>query len=484
MISLANGKGYVCMRKLSMGSNGITEGVIWKEMLAFFFPILFGTFFQQLYNTVDAIVVGNFVGKEALAAVGGSTGTFINLLVGFFVGLSSGATVIVSQLFGAQDAAGTQKAVHTAVALSLTSGAFLTVFGILISPWALGAMGTPDDIMPHALTYLRVYFIGMIPNLFYNIGTGILRAGGDSRRPLYFLIAGTLVNVVLDLLFVVQFRMGVLGAALATILAQAISAAMILVVLLRTTAPYRLFLRRIGFTKEMLFDIVRIGIPAGLQSVMYGVSNIIIQASVNSFGTDTIAAWTAYGKIDGMFWMIMDAFGVAVSTFVGQNFGAQKYGRMRKSVRVCVGMTFGTTVGISVILLIFGKFIYRLFTSDTAVIEHGMEILYTLVPFYFTYLGIAVLCSAVRGTGDAVLPMIITCVGVCVLRVVWIMVMKPLYPYLQTVLVSYPITWSITSLLFLGYYLQGGWLRRQIARRGFAPEEKPQHKEGRGWKSR
>lgn len=460
------------MRKSAAAGNGITEGVIWKEMLIFFFPILFGTFFQQLYNTVDAIVVGNFVGKEALAAVGGSTGTFINLLVGFFVGLSSGATVIISQLFGAQDVHGTQKAVHTAVALSLASGLFLTVIGQIISPFALQAMETPDDIIDYALTYLRIYFCGMIPNLFYNVGTGILRAVGDSRRPLYFLIASTMINLVLDLLFVLQFHLGVMGVALATILAQTISAVMILVVLVRTTAPYRLFLRKIRFHKEMLWNIVRIGIPAGLQSVMYGISNIIIQASVNSFGTDTIAAWTAYGKIDGMFWMIMDAFGVTVSTFVGQNFGAQKYGRMRKSIRVCAGMTLGTSVGLSLILIGLGRFIYRLFTQDAAVIDIGMQILMTLVPFYFTYLGIAVLCSAVRGTGDALVPMLLTCFGVCVLRIVWIVIMKPIFPSVQTVILSYPITWSITSLLFLGYYLKGGWLKKRIAKMGFQPEEK------------
>ena len=460
-------------KKQRAAGNGITDGVLWKEMLLFFFPILFGTFFQQLYNTVDAIVVGNFVGKEALAAVGGSTGTFINLLVGFFVGLSSGATVIVSQLYGARDVEGTQRAVHTAVALSLASGLFLTVVGQLVSPFALRAMGTPDDIMDYALTYLRIYFCGMIPNLFYNVGTGILRAVGDARRPLYFLIASTMINLVLDLLFVLQFHMGVMGVALATILAQTISAVLIFVVLVRTTAPYRLFLRRIRFHKDMLWDIIRIGIPAGLQSVMYGISNIIIQASVNSFGTDTIAAWTAYGKIDGLFWMIMDAFGVTVSTFVGQNFGAQKYDRMRKSVRVCTGMTLGTSVGLSIVLMLFGRFIYRLFTQDAAVIDIGMEILMTLVPFYFTYLGIAVLSSAVRGTGAALVPMLLTCFGVCVLRVAWIAVMKPIFPSVQTVILSYPITWVITSLLFLAYYLKGGWLKRSIAKMGFAPEVRP-----------
>ncbi|MGI5894111.1 MAG: MATE family efflux transporter [Candidatus Merdivicinus sp.] len=463
------------MRKLSIGGNGIVEGVIWKEMLAFFFPILFGTFFQQLYNTVDAIVVGNFVGKEALAAVGGSSSTFINLLLGFFIGLASGATVLISQFYGARDAESTQKAVHTAVALALASGGFLMIIGQICAPYVLRAMGTPEDIMEYTLIYMRVYFLGMIPNLFYNVGTGILRAIGDSRRPLYFLITSTMVNLVLDLVFVLQFHMGVLGVAMATILAQTISALMILFVLVRTTGPHRLFIRKIGFTRNMLFDIIRIGIPAGLQSVMYGLSNLIIQISVNSFGTDMLAAWTAYGKIDSTFWMVMDAFGVTISTFVAQNFGAQQYSRMRKSVRVCMGMTIGTTIMISSLQLIFGRYIYRLFTNDPVVIDNGMEILYMMVPFYITYIGIAILCSAVRGTGDAIIPMIITCTGVCVLRIVWILLVTPWNPTIQMVLASYPITWSITSLLFVGYYLQGGWLRRQIARKGFPPEQKKEH---------
>ena len=448
-------------RKLT-AQNGITEGVIWKQLLIFFFPILFGTFFQQLYNTVDAIVVGNFVGTEALAAVGGATSTIINLLIGFFVGLSSGATVIISQFYGARDGQNVSKAVHTAIAMSLIIGLIFMVVGLIFSPMALKAMDTPEDVLPLANTYIRVYFGGVLFTVIYNVGSAILRAIGDSRRPLYFLIVCCLVNVVLDLLFVAVFHMGVFGAAVATMISQAISAVLIIVTLMRTPDCYRLYPRQIRNDIGLLRGIFRIGLPAGLQSTMYNVANIIIQASINSFGTETIAAWTAFGKIDGMFWMIMDAFGVTVSTFVGQNFGAQKYDRMRKSVRVCTGMTLGTSVGLSIVLMLFGRFIYRLFTQDAAVIDIGMEILMTLVPFYFTYLGIAVLSSAVRGTGDALVPMLLTCFGVCVLRVVWILVIVPLHRDLATVAFSYPLTWAVTSVMFIIYYLRGNWLKRNI----------------------
>ncbi len=450
--------------------NGITEGVIWKQLLLFFFPILLGTFFQQLYNTVDAVVVGNFVGKEALAAVGGATGTVINLLVGFFVGLSSGATVIISQYYGAGKPAETSRAVHTAVALALAGGAVLTLIGIVFSPMILKAMGTPDDIIGHAVTYIRIYFSGTVFNLLYNIGSGILRAVGDSKRPLYFLIFCSLVNLGLDLLFVLCFNMGVVGVAVATLLSQAVSAALVVFVLVKSEMMYRLELKEIRFTGWILKDIVRIGLPAGLQSVMYSVSNIIIQSSINSFGTDAVAAWTAYGKIDGIFWMVIAAFGVAVTTFTGQNFGARNYHRVRKSIHVCTAMAMGATLLISGVLLLTGKYIYHLFTPDEVVIAKGMEMMNTLVPFYFTYVCIEVLSGAVRGTGDAVIPMIITCVGVCVLRMIWIFTAVPLYPDIKTVILSYPITWTVTSLLFIGYYLQGGWLRRRIAKAGFPPE--------------
>lgn len=464
------------MTKTARPGNGITEGVIWKQLLRFFFPILFGSFFQQLYNTTDAVIVGNFVGKEALAAVGGSTGTLINLLVGFFVGLSSGATVMVAQYYGAQQTQEVSKTVHTAMALSIASSVFLTVLGIAVAPWALRAMGTPEDIMDYAVTYMRIYFGGTLFSLVYNMGASILRAVGDSKRPLYFLIASTGVNIVLDLLFVVVFKLEVLGVAVATVLSQVFSAVLVVIVLVRTEMPYRLVFRKIRFHMDSLKQIVRIGIPAAFQSAMYSISNVIIQSSINSFGTDVVAAWTAYGKIDSVFWMTVQAYGLSASTFVGQNFGAQNYPRLRKTVRTCMLMAAVTTVGLSTVLYFFGGIVYRLFISDPAVIQQGVEILRMLVPTYITYISIEILGAAVRGTGDSVIPTVLTCFGVCILRVVWIMAVVPIRPSVLMVAASYPITWSVTSILFIIYYLQGGWLRRRIAANGFPPEERRRKK--------
>lgn len=432
--------------------NGITEGVIWKQLLIFFFPILFGTFFQQLYNTVDAVIVGRFVGKEALAAVGGSTGTLINLLVGFFVGLSSGATVIISQFYGGGREKRVSEAVHTAIAFSLACGVGLMVIGIAASPIALRAMGTPDDIMQYSLSYIRIYFLGIIPNLVYNMGAGILRAIGDSKRPLYYLMASCFTNIVLDLVLVVWLRLDVRGAAIATIVSQLVSAVLVVLQLLRTKDSYRLVIRKIRLNLFMVMRIVRIGLPAGLQSVMYSASNIIIQSSVNSLGTDTVAAWTAYSKIDSVYWMIISALGISITTFVGQNYGAGKLDRVKRGIYVCLGLSFLITTILSVTLYLGGGYIYLMFTADAAVIAKGMEILHFLVPAFATYVCIEVLSGALRGTGDCWIPMIMTAVGVCALRVLWILVAVPLKPDILTVVFSYPLTWSITSILFLVYF--------------------------------
>lgn len=432
--------------------NGITEGVIWKQLLIFFFPILFGTFFQQLYNTVDAVIVGRFVGKEALAAVGGSTGTLINLLVGFFVGLSSGATVIISQFYGGGREKRVSEAVHTAIAFSLACGVGLMVIGIAASPIALRAMGTPDDIMQYSLSYIRIYFLGIIPNLVYNMGAGILRAIGDSKRPLYYLMASCFTNIVLDLVLVVWLRLDVRGAAIATIVSQFVSAVLVVLQLLRTKDSYRLVIRKIRLNLFMVMRIVRIGLPAGLQSVMYSASNIIIQSSVNSLGTDTVAAWTAYSKIDSVYWMIISALGISITTFVGQNYGAGKLDRVKRGIYVCLGLSFLITAILSVTLYLGGGYIYLMFTADAAVIAKGMEILHFLVPAFATYVCIEVLSGALRGTGDCWIPMIMTAVGVCALRVLWILVAVPLKPDILTVVFSYPLTWSITSILFLVYF--------------------------------
>ncbi|MBS6646278.1 MAG: MATE family efflux transporter [Clostridiaceae bacterium] len=436
----------------AMEHNQITEGVIWKQLLLFFFPILFGTFFQQLYNTVDAIIVGQFVGKEALAAVGGTTGTLIQLLVGFFVGLSSGATVIISQYYGAKRADKVGYAVHTSIAFCIAGGVVMMVGGIGLAPSILKIMDTPDDILSYASLYIRIYLSGIIPNLIYNMGSGILRAVGDSKRPLYFLIAGCFSNIVLDILFVAVLKMGVAGAALATILSQAVSAVLVIVVLMRTADVYRLVPSQVRLDRRMLKRVIRIGLPAGLQSVMYSFSNIVIQASVNSLGTDTIAAWTAYSKIDSVFWMIISAFGISVTTFTGQNFGAGKHDRVRKGIRVCMAMSMAASVFLSAGLYLIGHAFFRLFTSDAAVISIGMDILHFLVPTFITYVAIEIYSGALRGVGDCWLPMLITCLGVCVLRIVWIMAAVPFHRTIKMIVFSYPLTWITTTILFVIYF--------------------------------
>ncbi len=443
----------------SVQGNSITEGVIWKQLLIFFFPILIGTFFQQLYNTVDTIIVGQYVGKQALAAVG-TTSTLINLLVGFFVGISSGATVIISQFFGGADWKNLSKAVHTSIALALGGGGIILVAGLLTARPALVLLGVPEEIMEDALLYLNVYYGGIIFCMVYNVGTGVLRAIGDSRMPLYVLIVCCLVNIVLDLLFVVAFRWGVLGVALATAISQGASALLVMLRLMLTHEPYRVELRRIRFDPGILRSVIRIGLPAGMQSVMYSLSNLLIQASINSFGTDAIASWAAIGKIDGFIWMVMGAFGISITTFVGQNFGAQKYARVKRSVKICLAMTLGTTIGLSVILLLFMEPLLRFFTGDAAVISLGQDFLRILAPSYFTFVFIEIFSGAIRGAGEALQPMLITTFGVCGLRILWILAAVPLNPTMQMVAMNYPVTWVTTAVVFTVYYCRMNWLER------------------------
>lgn len=447
------------------GVNKITEGVIWRQLLLFFFPILFGTFFQQLYNAADAMIVGRFVGKEALSAVGGGTGTLIQVLVGFFVGLSSGATVIISQYYGAKREEMVSYAVHTSIAFSILAGVAMMVCGIAAAPAVLEAMDTPPEVMGPSILYIRIYFAGIIGNLIYNMGAGILRAVGDSKRPLYFLIVSCLANILLDVVLVVWLKMGVAGAALATVLSQALSAVLVILVMMRAKDMYRLHLKKVRLDGRMLRRIIRIGFPAGLQSIMYSSSNVIIQASVNSLGTDTVAAWTAYSKIDSVFWMIVSAFGISATTFVGQNYGAGKNDRVHKGVRVCMGMTFAATFFISFVLYYWGVQCYRLFTPDEAVIKIGIDMMQYLVPLYFTYVAIEVLSGALRGVGDCWIPMIICGFGVCALRVLWIMFAVPMRRDIYNIMFSYPLTWVITSVLFIVYYLLFSKLRKKGLRR-------------------
>lgn len=432
--------------------NNITEGVIWKQLLAFFFPLLFGTFFQQLYNTVDAVVVGQFVGKEALAEVGGASAMIINIFVGFFVGISAGATVTISQFFGGKRMREVQEAIHTAVALSVVAGIVIMVIGLFAAPSVLSLMNTPPETMEGSVLYLRIYFCGMVGNLIYNMGSGILRAMGDSKRPLYFLIASCLVNVVLDIMLVAAAHMGVAGVAVATVLSQAFSAVLVCIVLMKFPAEYRLKLKNVRFHGWVLKRIIAIGLPAGFQSLMYSLSNALIQVNVNSFGTDTVAAWTAYGKIDSLFWMVVNAFGISITTFVGQNYGAGLYKRVRRGVRQCLLITAVFTLFLNVLIIPLGQVLFRLFTKDEQVIEIGVMMMHFLVPTFMTYICIEIYSGALRGMGDSLIPMLITCGGICGLRVIWLFTAVPRWNSMKTVMASYPITWVITSILFLVYY--------------------------------
>ena len=451
--------------------NDLTEGVIWKKLLRFFFPILLGTLFQQLYNTVDAIIVGNFVGTLALAAVGGSAAMIINLVVGFFVGLSSGAMVIISQYYGANDRRNLSEAVHTAIAFGVVAGAALSVIGVLIAPWALRLVHNPADTMADSVAYLRIYFVGLIPLMLFNIGSGILRAVGDSKRPLYYLVVCCVLNIILDTVFVTVFHMGVAGVGWATVIALSVSALLILGNLCTAETPYQLHLKQIRLHVPALKRMLYIGVPAGVQSAMYAVSNLIIQAAVNDLGTPVVAAWTTTGKLDGVFWSVSNSFGVAIMAFTGQAFGAGKYDRMKKSVRVCMGLALGASALISTLLLVFGKDCFHIFTSDAVVIRYAVEMLSYFAPFYVDWSFIEVLSNALRGAGDAIRPMVITILGVCGLRVLWTLFVVPSWHTVMGISLCYPFTWIVTALAFIVYYLKSDWLSRCIT----AASQKQEH---------
>ncbi len=460
------------VRAVRQTKNQIVNGVIWKQLLLFFFPLMLGTFFQVLYNTVDAVVVGRFVSKVALAAVGGPTGVLIALVISFFIGITTGATVVIAQSYGAEDMERTSLALHTSVALGLAGGAVIGVLGVSLSKWALALMNTPPSVLPYAETYLKIFMGGSGLGLIYNVGASILRARGDSKRPFYLLVAGTMLNILLDLVFVARLGWGVAGAGWATVISQGVSAWGVWILLTREEAPFRLEWRKIRFNVPLLRTIVNIGLPAALQSSMYAVANIVIQASVNSFGVNVVAAWTILGKSDALYWQMMGAFGMALSTFSGQNFGARKYDRVIESIRSCTVMAFIATVFASGIMMTFARQIYFFFTDDAEVVNIGMTVMKTMVPYYFTYVLIETLGGGIRGTGDSLVPTVMMAVGICFFRLCWVWFALPLHRTVTMLCWSYPISWVITSIPFIFYYRYSRWMERSIVRSGHVPSPK------------
>lgn len=433
--------------------NPITEGIIWKEILIYFFPILFGTFFQQLYNTVDALIVGRFIGKEAIAAVAGSAGMIVLLVVGFFVGLSSGATVLVSQFYGADDKEKVGKTTHTVISFCILCGLLLTIIGLFTAPALLKLMNTPEDTMAMSVTYLRVYSCGFLANLLFNIGSGILRAVGDSKRPTQYLMISCILNTVLDVLFIIPLKMGVFGAAAATILSQFISALLVLHKLHDTDDCYRFEVKKLTIDPAILKDMIRIGMPAGLISVMYGLSNAIIQVGFNGISTDAVAAWAVYYKVDNVFWMGVNAFGITVTTFVGQNYGANKRKRMYKSVTTTMVMTFLFSLFCSFVVYYVGPWCVHLFVDDPGVVAVGYDMMHYLARFYILYVSIEILSGGLRGVGDTIIPMLICAIGVCALRSAWVIFVLPLNRNIFNLMFSYPLSWTITTIAFFIYFI-------------------------------
>ena len=442
---------------LSASYNPITEGVIWKQILFFFFPMLLSSFFQQLYNTADALIVGRIAGKEALSAVGGSAGSVLGIFMMFYVGFAGGAAVLAAQYFGAKKEAATQAAVRTSLKISALLGLCGTLICLVFAGSILGLMHTPADVMAPSLSYLRIVALGMIPNALYNMGASSLRAIGDARRPLYVLIFTCLCNIGLDLVFVAGLRMGAAGAALATILCQLLSAVLVLVCLRQVilsakdpeAAPDNSILIS---ARDIPVRILKMGLPLGFTEVMYTFANVVLMAAINSFGTDTIAAYAAYGKIDAIFWMIVGSFGISITTFVGQNMGAGKWGRVRQSIRDCAVMMF-TALGVVIAaLFLFARPLQGLFCTDPEVIEIGVRMMRFLMPFYVLYIPIEVLFGALRGMGNALAPTLLTFFGVCVLRSAWGIWIVPLHHTVNMVLTGFPVTWIVTSIAFGIYY--------------------------------
>lgn len=433
--------------------NKILTGTIWKQILIFFFPILVGTFFQQLYNTIDAVIVGRFAGTIALAAVGGSAAIIINLIVGFFTGLSAGCTVLISQFYGAGKKQDLQDALHTTYAFGLIGGVIFSAIGILASPWIMRIMNTPEESMQDSILYVRIYFAGLVFVFIYNMGAAILRALGDSKRPLVFLIICSFVNIIFDLLLVVIFHLGVLGVAVATLFSQAISAVLVTLWLMHHTQQVTLYIKQIKIHKKLLQNMLKIGLPSGIQSSTYSVSNMIIQTAINLFGVGATAAWAAVGKVDVIFWMINGSFGIAATTFVGQNFGAGYFDRVKKGTRTCLYMAVVTAIAISAFLLTIGKLMLWLFTTDAEVVQIGARMMDIIVPGYVIFAFIEIFSASLRAQGDTLIPTIINIVLICVLRAVWIFTLGSI-GNLDLIILCYPVSWAVCAVAIIGYYMK------------------------------
>ena len=435
----------------------MTSGTIWKEILLFSIPLILGNLFQQLYNIVDSIIVGNVVGSSALAAVGAS-GAIIQLLVGFCIGASAGAGVVTSQYYGARDDEGVRKAVHTTIAISIAAGAILSIIGVLTAPLILDIMGTPEEVFDQASDYLRVFFAGIIFSVIYNMSAGILNAVGNSRRSLIYLIIAAVSNIFLDILFVAVFKMGVVGAAIATDISQLISCIFILRFMRRSKESYRIRLRDVRFYDNLLEKIVKIGLPTGVQNIVISLSNVVVQSGVNSFGATVMASYAAFNKIDGFILLPILSMSMAATTFAGQNYGAREFDRVHKGMKVSIGMGAVYAVVAGALMLIFAPYIIRIFTGEQAVIDYGIYMMKYMYPFYWIIAIFHIATGTIRGVGKTLQAMVMSICSLCAVRILLIWGSFQFAHKLYLLLLGYPITWVIGAIMMLIYIKKGKWL--------------------------
>lgn len=435
----------------------LTTGNIRGVIVRFAAPLFLSQLFQQLYNSVDSLIVGNYLGKQALAAVS-SSGSLIFLMIGFFGGISIGAGVVISRYFGAQEHDKVLLAIHTNVAFGLAAGAFLTVFGLIMTPHILRWMGTAPDVIDQSVQYFRVYFCGAIPLVMYNTLTGIMRALGDSRRPLYYLIFSSLLNVALDLLFVGALGMGVGSAAAATAIAQGSSMLLCFGALTKPNAAIRVEWRKIGFDRRMLREIVRNGIPAGVQNSVISIANVLVQTYINSFGSDAMAACGSYSKLEGFCFLPVVSFSAALTTVISQNLGAKRYDRAKQAARfgIVACLVMAEVIGLSIVH--FAPQLIGVFNNDPAVVAIGARQCRTELPFFFALSFSHCIAGICRGAGKAKVSMLIMLSTWCVIRITYLTVVMRIIHEIQYLFYAYPLTWSLSSILFLVYYLKSDWL--------------------------
>ena len=445
------------MRDLHAKQHSLTEGSIWKSMLLFALPVFLGNIFQQLYNTFDAWCVGNYIGDDALAAVS-SSGSLIFMMVSFFNGLAMGAGVIIAKTFGAKQYDSMSRAIHTAIGFGLITGVILTLSGVALTPVILRWMGTPEEVLPQSIDYFRYYFLGAIFIVMYNIFVGILHAVGDSKHPLYYLIFSTFLNIGLDMVFVAVLGFGVGAAAIATTISQGFSALLCFLHLLRVDAPYRISIKKIRCHKGSLLDIIRYGVPSGIQNSVISIANVVVQANINSFGKAAMAGCGSYSKLEGFAFLPVTCFMQALSTFVGQNLGAGHHQRVKKGVAFGVICSCVTAEAIGILSYLFAPQLIGLFSETAEAIDFGVRHMRTICLFYFLLSFSHCIAGVMRGAGKATVPMFIMLACWCLIRVSYITVAVKIVNELTTVSWAYPISWSLSSIIFLIYFLKADWI--------------------------